>query len=142
MSIKELELDFDPNMIMAITGFNGSGKSSLLYAIATCISGFRKGETYRDYVKLGEDYATIQLDATLSDKPIHYDIQIAADGTMIEDGVTDESTDESTDTGSAESESSSGEALAADSSESNDSSLDSIDYQLNAAIDAVKAQLK
>ena len=80
MSIKELELDFDPNMIMAITGFNGSGKSSLLYAIATCISGFRKGETYRDYVKLGEDYATIQLDATLSDKPIHYDIQIAADG--------------------------------------------------------------
>ena len=27
MSIKELELDFDPNMIMAITGFNGSGKS-------------------------------------------------------------------------------------------------------------------
>ena len=70
------------------------------------------------------------------------DIQIAADGTMIEDGVTDESTDESTDTGSAESESSSGEALAADSSESKDSSLDSIDYQLNAAIDAVKAQLK
>ena len=66
------------------------------------------------------------------------DIQIAADGTMIEDGVTDESTD----TGSAESESSSGEALAADSSESKDSSLDSIDYQLNAAIDAVKAQLK
>ena len=66
------------------------------------------------------------------------DIQIAADGTMIEDGVTDESTY----TGSAESESSSGEALAADSSESKDSSLDSIDYQLNAAIDAVKAQLK
>lgn len=88
------------------------------------------------------------------------DIQIAADGTMItDDSSTDESTDASKETessdktskdssdtskdqSSAESETSSGEALAIDSSESKVSSDDSIDYQLNAAIDAVKAQLK
>ena len=72
------------------------------------------------------------------------DIQIAADGTMIADEATDESSDTSKETESLDknSKDSSGEALAADSTESKDSNADNIDYQLNAAINAVKDQLK
>lgn len=76
MSIDTLDMEFEGKQITAITGQNGSGKSSLLYAIAFAITGFRKGETLKDYVKTGTDSATIHMEAILKGKPIIYDISI------------------------------------------------------------------
>ena len=39
MTIESLDMEFEENCIMAITGQNGAGKSSLLYAIALCLTG-------------------------------------------------------------------------------------------------------
>lgn len=80
------------------------------------------------------------------------DIQIAADGTKIADESAaqntaesvEESTSDSTDETSAaqadDKNATSGEALVADSTDTKDS--DTVDYQLNAAVEAVKDQLK
>ena len=65
MCIDSLDLSFENNTIVSIYGQNGSGKSTLIYAIALCITGYRYGESYRDYVKAGEDNALVILDAEL-----------------------------------------------------------------------------
>lgn len=76
MCIDSLDLDFNNNTIISISGKNGSGKSALIYAIALCITGYRYGESYRDYVKSGEDTSSIILDAELKGEPIHYEVFI------------------------------------------------------------------
>ena len=76
MCIDSLDLDFNNNTIISISGKNGSGKSALIYAIALCITGYRYGESYRDYVKSGEDTSSIILDAELKGEPIHYEVSI------------------------------------------------------------------
>ena len=45
MSIDCLDLEFSNNQITAITGQNGSGKSSLIYAVALALTGYKKGES-------------------------------------------------------------------------------------------------
>lgn len=76
MSIDTLDLEFSSNQITAITGANGSGKSSLINAIAFAITGYRQGESYKDYVKTGYEKAKIKLDATFNGYPLVYDIDI------------------------------------------------------------------
>ena len=76
MCIDSLDLSFNENTIVSISGKNGSGKSALIYAIALCITGYRYGESYRDYVKSGEDTSSIILDAELKGEPIHYEVSI------------------------------------------------------------------
>ena len=76
MCIDSLDLSFNENAIVSISGKNGSGKSALIYAIALCITGYRYGESYRDYVKSGEDTSSIILDAELKGEPIHYEVSI------------------------------------------------------------------
>ena len=76
MCIDSLDLSFNENTIVSISGKNGSGKSALIYAIALCITGYRYGESYRDYVKSGEDTAKVILDAELKGEPIHYELFI------------------------------------------------------------------
>lgn len=76
MCIDSLDLSFNENAIVSISGKNGSGKSALIYAIALCITGHRYGESYRDYVKSGEDTSSIILDAELKGEPIHYEVSI------------------------------------------------------------------
>lgn len=76
MCIDSLDLNFNNDTIISISGKNGSGKSALIYAIALCITGYRYGESYRDYVKSGEDTSSIILDAELKGEPIHYEVSI------------------------------------------------------------------
>ena len=76
MSIDELDIDFEDNEVMAICGQNGSGKSSLLYAIAFLLTGYRKGESYRDYVKTGCDTAYLYLEATLKGSPLYCEAEL------------------------------------------------------------------
>lgn len=78
MSIDELDLDFDDNEIIAICGQNGSGKSTLLYAIAYLLTGYRKGESYRDYVKAGCDSSKLYLEAYLKGEPLYCEAELAS----------------------------------------------------------------
>ena len=55
MCVDYLYVDFPENSIISITGENGQGKSSLIYAIAFALTGYRRGDSYRDYVKVGAD---------------------------------------------------------------------------------------
>ena len=79
MSIDCLDLEFSDNQITAITGQNGSGKSSLIYAIALALTGYRKGESYKDYIKTGKNSSKILLEITLKGFPASFDIEINGD---------------------------------------------------------------
>lgn len=76
MIVEEAEFEFDDNQVTAVIGDNGNGKSTIFYAIAYCLSGYRKGETLGNYIKVGTTSANIVLDALYKDKPIKYDITI------------------------------------------------------------------
>ena len=76
MIVENADFTFNENQMTAITGQNGTGKSTLLYAIAFCITGYRKGETFKNYIKAGTEEARLTLDATFNGYPIHYDIVI------------------------------------------------------------------
>lgn len=90
MGIDNLDLEFEPNQITAITGIAGSGKSTLMYAIALLFSGYRKGETYRSYVKSGCTYAKLTMDADFKNEPIYYEMVITCDDAKRcrEEGIT------------------------------------------------------
>ena len=76
MCVDYLYIDFPENSIISITGENGQGKSSLIYAIAFALTGYRRGDSYRDYVKVGADKAHIVLNARFKGYPIYYDIEL------------------------------------------------------------------
>lgn len=76
MSVSNLSLEFEDDTVISISGQNGSGKSTLIYAIAFAITGYRKGDSYRDYVMTGKDYAKVILNATLDGYPIYYEIDV------------------------------------------------------------------
>ena len=76
MCVDYLYVDFPENSIISITGENGQGKSSLIYAIAFALTGYRRGDSYRDYVRVGADKAHIVLNARFKGYPIYYDIEL------------------------------------------------------------------
>lgn len=65
MHIACASLDFTNDNIILITGENGEGKSSLLEAIAICMCEHKRGSSFKDYVKVGNDNAHIELSATI-----------------------------------------------------------------------------
>lgn len=76
MSVSELEIDFEEDTVISISGQNGSGKSTLIYAIAFALTGYRKGESYRNYIKTGCDTAVVVLDALLKGYPLNIEVEI------------------------------------------------------------------
>lgn len=76
MVVQEADFDFQSKQTTAVTGQNGGGKSTLLYAVAFCLTGYKKGDTYRNYVRLGASEAKVSLDGVFNGDPIHYDITV------------------------------------------------------------------
>ena len=76
MSVEELDIEFDSKETIAICGKNGSGKSTLLYAIAFLLTGYREGESYRDYVRGDAESAKLFLEAYLKGEPLYCEAEI------------------------------------------------------------------
>lgn len=76
MCIESVELDFSDNFITIITGNNGSGKSSILEAIALCFTERRRGDSFKDYIRHGSASSKIHLEATIQSKAIIFDVSI------------------------------------------------------------------
>lgn len=74
--IKDLFIDFTQGMFFVITGDNGSGKSSLINALALAFFEYKSGDAFREYVSFGCDQSKIILNAELHGKPIKFDITI------------------------------------------------------------------
>jgi len=77
MTIEQLDLQFDSKTVVMIGGQNGGGKSTILYAIALALFEHKKGDSYKDYVRVGASHATIHLDALYNGFPIVYDLKIS-----------------------------------------------------------------
>lgn len=88
MSIDSLDLSFDDDTIISISGRNGNGKSSLIYAIALCITGYRYGDSYKNEIKRGSEEAKIYLEAELKGYPIIYDLTLKTKGNPLSRKVT------------------------------------------------------
>lgn len=80
MNIDELVLKFDQNSTVAITGANGAGKSTLFMAIAFCLTGYKRSDTYKEFIKTGEKEARVRMSALLAGEPISYDVTIQQSG--------------------------------------------------------------
>ena len=76
MSLTSVDMDFNDVQMSAITGNNGEGKSAIVTSMAFTLFNYRKGESYKDYVKIGTEKAVIHLDAYFKGKPIVYDVEI------------------------------------------------------------------
>lgn len=76
MTIEQLDLQFDDKIVMMIGGQNGGGKSTVLYAIALALFEHKKGDSYKDYVRVGSQSATIKLQALYNGSPILYELKI------------------------------------------------------------------
>jgi len=76
MNIESLDLDFDNDSIVIIQGDNGSGKSAMMNAIAFALTGYRKGDTYKDYIRSGYSSAKVVLDIVYKGFPMHIDAEI------------------------------------------------------------------
>ena len=74
--IDEADLDLSNDSFILILGENGSGKSSLLEAIAICFAERKKSSSYNEYVKLGTKECTIYMEATIYNEPIIFDCRI------------------------------------------------------------------
>lgn len=76
MNIELLELEFESNQVVIIHGDNGSGKTAMMSAIALALLGYRKGDSYRDFIKSGQESSHIILDILYRGEPLHFDIVI------------------------------------------------------------------
>lgn len=77
MSIEQADLTFESNEFVAIIGENGAGKSALLYALGLAFLEYKKGDTFKDFVKKGEGECRVYVEALVKGKPITIDIVIS-----------------------------------------------------------------
>jgi len=81
MGITQADLDINSEIVM-LWGPFGSCKSAVLEALMICLSSKKKSDSYSHYIKQGENKANIQLDITLNNEPVHFDVEIKDKGTI------------------------------------------------------------
>jgi len=79
MNIESLDMTFDTNEVVMVYGDNGSGKSSLISAIALALLNYRKGDSYKDFIRTGHETARVILNTLYRGEPLHFDIIISND---------------------------------------------------------------
>lgn len=76
MCVDSAHFDFNDDKVILIIGPNGSGKSTVLESIALCLVENKRADTYKDFIKNGEDHAYIKLEAEICGNPISFDITL------------------------------------------------------------------
>lgn len=79
MCITKADLNFDASSII-IEGENGQGKSAVMEAIALCLSEKKRSDALREYVQKGADIASIILDLTYNNEPLHIGFKMNTKG--------------------------------------------------------------
>lgn len=77
MNIESLELEFHHNQVVMIHGDNGSGKTAMLSATALALLEYRKGDTYKDFIRVGQENSHVVLDVLYRGEPLNIDIIIS-----------------------------------------------------------------
>lgn len=84
MNVSECDLDFSQG-INVIGGATGNGKSTIFAAQAFCLSGSKRGDSWKDFIKIGSD--KMEIDMTLyrhvGDEPMFFHIEGLASGSSI-----------------------------------------------------------
>lgn len=81
--IDKADLDLSGDNIILIIGDNGSGKSSLLEAIAICFAERKRSSSFNEYIKLGTKESKIYMEATINDSPIIFDCRLESKAAML-----------------------------------------------------------
>ena len=76
MSVDYADFEVADSQFTAITGPNGSGKSTLLYAVLFALSGYRRGESIKDYIKAGTDTMRVSISGYFKGLPVSYDVEV------------------------------------------------------------------
>ena len=76
MNIEEADLDFSESYLSIVTGPNGAGKSSVIEAIAICFTERKRGDSFKDFIKHGNNVAGIQLNATYEGLPVLFNVEL------------------------------------------------------------------
>jgi chromosome segregation ATPase len=79
MGIKSAYFDFSQNDTILITGENGQGKSSVLRAIALCLSENKQANKFSEYVSAGQKNSFIKLNAKVGSEVIGFDIVLESE---------------------------------------------------------------
>ena len=79
MSIESLDIEFSDNQVIMIHGTNGSGKTAMMSAIALALLNYRKGDSYKDFIRTGCETAHVVLDVLYRGDPMHIDILVSND---------------------------------------------------------------
>jgi DNA repair exonuclease SbcCD ATPase subunit len=80
-NITSADLDFQHKIIL-LNGKSAQGKSTILDAIALCLTSKKRADKYSEYVKRGTDQASIWMEAEIYGKPISFDLRIKSGAWM------------------------------------------------------------
>lgn len=76
MNIEHADLDFSESYLSVFYGGNGAGKSSVIEAIAICLTERKRGDSYKDFIKHGNNVATINMVATFNGDPVVFNTEL------------------------------------------------------------------
>lgn len=76
MCVPHAVLDFTEAKNVLVVGENGEGKSTILEAIAFCLSEHKKADSFQDYIKEFEDSANVKLSGFIQNEPISFNMTI------------------------------------------------------------------
>lgn len=74
--VSHAEFDFSDDKTILLIGKNGQGKSSILSAIALCLTGETRGTAFKDLIKLGKDDGYVKLNALINNKPLDIEVTL------------------------------------------------------------------
>lgn len=74
--VSHAEFDFSEDKTVLLIGKNGQGKSSILSAIALCLTGETRGTAFKDLIKLGKDDGYVKLNALINNKPLDIEVTL------------------------------------------------------------------